>query len=261
MTKDQSKGYQVEIPDDVLDEALEVVQKPKSKASQDTEVVVEIEDEDGIEIETAPAAAPAELMAELKEAKEAAKAAKDRMLRVAADADNVRKRAIKEKQDAIKFGMESVMRDLLPIVDNLERTIKHIPKDVEDPTFKTLAEGVRMILLQFTETLRRHNVSAFDSIGQGFDPAMHEALSSKPTAEADPGTVLSEMHRGYVLNDRLLRPALVEVACTPKPSDEDSQDVVDEPAVCREPPDESDESKQTEMESDAVPENDDSHDE
>ena len=222
MSDDQSKGYRLEIPEDVLDEALEVVQKPRRPAGEEAEVTVEIED-DGSSDENrhAPAEVSNELMEKLQAAEEAAAAAKDRMLRIAADADNVRKRALKEKQEAIKFGNESLVRDLLPVVDNLERTIKHMPAGIEDETYKALAEGVRMILLQFSETLRRHNVDGFDSVGQAFDPAKHEALSSKATATVDPGTILGEMHKGYLLNGRLLRPALVEVACAPKPEDQE----------------------------------------
>ncbi|MBN2495662.1 MAG: nucleotide exchange factor GrpE [Deltaproteobacteria bacterium] len=215
MEDSDAKGYKVEIPDEIVDEALEVVSRPKQEESGEDgaeEVVLEVETEQALERQQ-PVHSDEEWAEALEKSRQEAKAARERMLRVAADADNIRKRAIKERQEAIKFGQEEILRDLLPIVDNLERTLEHIPVKPEEPSVKALAEGVKMILQQLLDTLKRHNVEAFDSLGQNFDPAKHEALSRKPTSEAEPGVILSEMHRGFMLHERLLRPALVVVAC------------------------------------------------
>jgi molecular chaperone GrpE len=137
------------------------------------------------------------------------------MLRVAADADNLRKRALKERDEAIKFSQEGLFRDVLPVLDNLERTLAHIPKESTDPALKTLTEGVGMVLRQLTDVLAKHNLRGFSALGEPFDPNRHEAISQMPSADHPPGTVMTMLHRGYTLHERLLRPALVVVAQAP----------------------------------------------
>ena len=210
MSENDQKNFSADIPEDAIQEALESVDR-KNEAPAEEETVVEVEVEPaGEEAETGSG-----LAQELEKARAEAKAAKERMLRVAADADNTRKRAIKERDEAIKFGQEGLMRDLLTALDNLERTLNHIPEDSEDQIVQGLHQGVSMVLKQFQDTLARYNLTGFSSVGEMFDPARHEALSKKETDQSPPGTILEEMHRGYILHDRLLRAALVIVACAP----------------------------------------------
>lgn len=222
MGKEDDSGYRAEIPDDAFAEALQSVEKierTKSKKPADvpgTEEEEEIEAVVQVEIEDQDAAAGPQLdqlRADLEKARTDATQAHDRMLRVAADADNIRKRALKERDDAIRFGQEGLLRDLLPVADNLERTLEHVPPKGDDPALDALRQGVEMVLRQFLTILESHNVKPIQSVGQTFDPKSHEALSREETDEAEPGTVLKEMHKGYTLADRLLRPALVTVAC------------------------------------------------
>jgi molecular chaperone GrpE len=229
MNEDDQKRYTADIPDDAVQEALESLKKKKEAepdAPEDEETVVQVDvelprdteasdepsDDQG---EEAPELNREQLVAELEKAQKEAQAAKDRMLRVAADADNIRKRALKERDESIKFGQEGLLRDLLPALDNLERTLAHVPADVEDPVIKGLQEGLSMVLKQFQDSLERNALTGFSAVGEMFDPSRHEALSNKESNEVAPGTVVEEMHRGYMLHDRLLRPALVVVACPP----------------------------------------------
>jgi molecular chaperone GrpE len=208
MSENDQKGISVDIPEDAIQEALESVDR-KDAAPAEEETVVKVE------VESAGEEAEDDLAQALENARAEANAAKERMLRVAADADNTRKRAIKERDEAIKFGQEGLLRDLLTALDNLERTLNHIPKDTEDQVVSGLLQGLSMVLKQFQDTLARYELTGFTSVGEMFDPSRHEALSKKETDEAPPGTVLQEMHRGYMLHDRLLRAALVVVACEP----------------------------------------------
>jgi molecular chaperone GrpE len=134
----------------------------------------------------------------------------ERLLRTAAEFDNFKKRALKEKEDVQKFGIERLLKDFLPVMDNLERALDHAEQ--HDPS--QVIEGVKLVQKLFETTLARHGVQGFSALGKPFDPSVHEALMQQES-DQPPGTVVSEMARGYKLNDRLIRPAAVVVS---KPS-------------------------------------------
>jgi molecular chaperone GrpE len=131
----------------------------------------------------------------------------DRLLRTAAEFDNFRKRAVKEKEDVQRFGIERLLKDFLPVLDNLERALDH----AEQHDAQQVIEGVRLVQKLFENTLAKHGVVGFSALGKPFDPALHEALMQQDSDEPA-GTVVSEMARGYKLNERLVRPAAVVVA-------------------------------------------------
>jgi molecular chaperone GrpE len=131
----------------------------------------------------------------------------DRLLRTAAEFDNFKKRALKEKEDVQRFGIERLLKDFLPVMDNLERALDHAEQ--HDP--RQVIEGVRLVQKLFETTLAKHGVVGFSAVGKPFDPGLHEALMQQESDDAA-GTVVSEMARGYKLNDRLVRPAAVVVA-------------------------------------------------
>jgi len=152
----------------------------------------------------------AQLEESFKRARETSERLKDtheRLLRTAAEFDNFKKRAAKEKEDVQKFGSERLLKDFLPVMDNLERALDHAEQ--HDP--RQVIEGVKLVQKLFETTLAKHGVQGFSAIGKPFDPGVHEALMQQESDEA-PGTVVSEMARGYKLNDRLVRPAAVVVA-------------------------------------------------
>lgn len=131
----------------------------------------------------------------------------ERLLRTAAEFDNFKKRAQKEKDDAAKFGNEKLLKEFLPVMDNLERALDH----AEQHDLKQVIEGVKLVQKLFESTLARHGVVGFSAVGLPFDPAFHEALMQQES-DQPPNTVVSEMAKGYKLHDRLVRPAAVVVA-------------------------------------------------
>jgi molecular chaperone GrpE len=148
-----------------------------------------------------------ESMSRGRETQERLKDTHDRLLRVAAEFDNFKKRAAKEREDAQKFGIERLLKDFLPVADNLERALDH----AEEHDLRQVIEGVKLVQKLFETALAKHGVVGFSALGQPFDPNLHEALMQQES-DAPPGTVVSEMSRGYKLNDRLVRPAAVVVA-------------------------------------------------
>ncbi len=220
MSDAESKGgFQADIPNDAVQEALRSVEKLEHGDAPAAEGAADAGAEVPLEVAGADAALAAEvkkLEAELalsqtlgRETQEKLKAEHDRCLRVAADLENYRKRAAKEKEEIQRFGNEKLLKDLLPVVDGLDRALAHAAED--DP----LREGVKLVRASFEQTLAKHGVTAFSAMGEKFDPALHEALLQVPTREQPPGTVVLEHARGFKLNDRLVRPAMVGVAVEP----------------------------------------------
>ena len=142
----------------------------------------------------------------------------DRYLRSAAELENVRKRAIRDVENARKFALENFSKDLLVVKDSLEMGLE----TAENVDATQLREGSEATMKQLTTTLERHGVIEVDPAGEPFDPEQHEAMTVQPSASAEPGSVLTVVQKGYLLNGRLLRPARVIVAGEPvgEPTDE-----------------------------------------
>jgi molecular chaperone GrpE len=132
---------------------------------------------------------------------------RDQLLRLAADFENYRKRTVRQLEDTRRYGVEKVLSDILPVVDNLERALAHAEGDSSP-----MVEGVRMVTKQFLDVLALHGVQGFDSLGEAFDPERHEAMGQVPAGDRPPGSIIEEMLKGYFLHERLLRPAQVIVA-------------------------------------------------
>lgn len=171
-------------------------------------------DEGQLEVMVEP---PDDEVAKLRERVEALEKDKkdtyERLLRAAADLDNLRKRTRKEVDDARVLAKEQVLKEILPGIDNLERALAVAGTGGEG--IEGIVEGVKLVLRQFQTALERVDVKSFESVGQPFDPTRHEAISQIETADHPPGTVAGEMQRGYTIGNRLLRPALVAVAKAP----------------------------------------------
>lgn len=136
---------------------------------------------------------------------------RDLYLRARADLDNFRKRAQREREDLLKFSNETILREMLPVIDNLERALQHAVTDGETG----LLQGVELTLGQFNKVLEKFNVVALDAIGELFDSARHEAIGQIESAEQPVNTVVQMLQKGYLLNERLLRPAMVLIAKAP----------------------------------------------
>jgi molecular chaperone GrpE len=154
----------------------------------------------------------AALEAELATAREEARQNHERWLRERADLENVKKRAARERTETIRFANEQILKDVLPIVDNLERAVEHARSGGDG---QPLVEGVALVLKALLDVLERHGVMRIEAKGAPFDPAHHEAMAHVETEEHAPNSVVEEHQSGYRLNDRLLRPALVSVAKPP----------------------------------------------
>jgi len=136
----------------------------------------------------------------------------DKYLRSIADMDNQRKRMAREQAEAIKYANEKLFQDILPVVDNLERASLHAR---EKKDFTALIEGLNLTLREFLGVLDKFGIRPVESLGQPFDPARHHAVAQVESSEHEEGVVVEELRKGYLLNDRTLRPALVSVAKKP----------------------------------------------
>jgi molecular chaperone GrpE len=152
------------------------------------------------------------LRAKLREAEEKAKDNHDLFLRERADLENFKRRMQREQAESIRFANEPLLRDLLPVVDNLERAVAHAQGGGNG---QPLVEGVALVLRTFSSILEKYGVSRQTTIGEPFDPNKHEAMAQVESAELAPNTVVDEHLAGYLLLGRLLRPALVTVAKAP----------------------------------------------
>lgn len=155
---------------------------------------------------TPPPATPEQRQAEAQT--EAAKL-RDQLLRTAADFDNFRKRSRREQEDAQRRGREGVIKDLLPVFDNLERAASHAEAA---PDVKSVADGLRIVMKQFESTLDKLGVKRIAALGLPFDPSVHEAIQHLESAEHPAGVILAEVQPGYTIGDHLLRAALVVVS-------------------------------------------------
>jgi molecular chaperone GrpE len=154
-----------------------------------------------------------ELKKKVEEKEKEVKEHHDRLLRVAADFDNYKKRAAREKEEWVKFANEDLIKSILPFVDNLERALNHSEK-TED--IQSLIEGIKLTIQQFLKILNKFGVSPIESLGKPFDPTMHEAMLVVETDQHEPNQVVEEFQKGYLLNDRLLRAATVSVSKLPE---------------------------------------------
>ena len=142
----------------------------------------------------------------------------DRLLRMAAEMENLRKRSLKEREDAIKYSTTKFARDIITVADDLERAIESVQGiDFEtNDTMKTLHDGVELTLRSLTQIFSRNGIERFDPLGEKFDPTMHEAMFEVPNSENDSGIIVHLVEPGYRLNDRILRPARVGVSKSDK---------------------------------------------
>jgi molecular chaperone GrpE len=162
---------------------------------------------------------PEEEIRRLREALEAktllAEEHRDRYLRGAAEFDNARKRAAREREEYTRYANESLLRELLPVLDNFERALQSARIE---PTAAAVTAGVELIQRELLRVLEKFGVTSFTSVGQPFDPERHEAIARVPAQGQPEGTVVDETARGYLLNGRVLRPAMVTVASSPDSS-------------------------------------------
>ncbi|WP_296265856.1 MULTISPECIES: nucleotide exchange factor GrpE [unclassified Pseudomonas] len=154
-----------------------------------------------------------DLAARVQTLEEQLAAAQDQSLRANADLQNVRRRADQDVEKAHKFAVEKFAGDLLPVIDSLELALAH--SNADDEHVKQIREGVELTLKMFQDTLKRHHLEAVDPHGQPFNAEHHQAMAMQESADVEPNSVVNVFQKGYLLNGRLLRPAMVVVSKAP----------------------------------------------
>jgi len=189
--------------DEELEVAIETEQQDAETA--DAEEVIELTEEQQriVELEAAVIAAETKFTDQ-----------KDSVMRAIAEADNARKRAQGEIDKARKFALEKFAGELLPVADNLERALQ--VANPEDEAIKPIIDGVELTLKSFVSTIEKFGMAVIDPQGQPFNPEQHQAMSMQENAELPPNTVMAVMQKGYQINGRLLRPAMVMVTRAPE---------------------------------------------
>lgn len=170
------------------------------------------------------------LQNEIKASREEAKNNWDLYLRERADMENLRKRHQRDKEDAIRFANDRLLKEMIPVLDNLERAVEHAEQDSDDT--QGLLEGVNMTINQFRKALEDFGVKPIIAVGMDFDPNLHQAMGHVESTEQAPNTVATEFQKGYLLHDRLLRPSLVMVARAP--SDATAEAETEDPSTTEE---------------------------
>ena len=163
-----------------------------------------------------------DLESKLNAAQEQAQENYDRLLRLSAEFDNYKKRTSREMRDVVRYANEKLLKELLGIVDNLERAIDSANQDT--PSDASLVEGINLTLNEVLKILQRYDVQPVKALGETFDPAFHQAMMQQEVEDQPANMVVQEMQKGYVMHDRLLRPAMVVVSKakdTPAPESEE----------------------------------------
>jgi molecular chaperone GrpE len=204
---DDSKSIAVDVVDKENIEATKADVPEKDKENKDNgknepEIAVEDQDQEGDQEIQDPLERISELEQELK-------AKHERLLRALADLDNFRKRSRKEVEETALREKTAVLREILPAIDSVDLALSSAKSN---STIEGIIQGVEMIRKQFLTAAERFGLRAMQSVGQPFDPNFHEAVAQVPSEDFEPGVVMAEMRKGYMLGDRLLRPAAVVVA-------------------------------------------------
>jgi molecular chaperone GrpE len=173
-------------------------------------------DDDRTGMDTGAAGAPTDAGTEIEECRRQLADKNDRLLRALAEADNIRRRAQRDREEAVRYAGEALVRDLIPVLDNLDRALD-AARAAGDTS--AIVDGVELVRRDFLKMLERHGVSRYSALGQRFDPNQHEAIARVVSVEKEPDTVVGETGPGYSLRGRVIRPAQVAVAAAP---DEDA---------------------------------------
>jgi molecular chaperone GrpE len=219
LAEEDSEGLVSPSPE--LEEALreaaaavdEVETRQEAERAEDAEAAPEQAEPDAAEGEAASEEDPS---LELEQTQE-------RLVRLQADFENFRRRALKERTEAHQYGHQNLVKDLLLTVDNLDRAIDHAQKS-EDGDLDGLLQGVDLVRRDMLTALARNGVALVEAVGKAFDPAHHEAVAQAPDASVAPNTVIEELQKGYLLRGRLLRPSRVIVSRVP---DEEGNDTAE----------------------------------
>lgn len=196
---DQKMNHQDEEVEEESSEETPVSDREQEAWQQSDETLAEATQETTLEPEES----------DLEVAQREAKENYDKFLRVYAEFENYKKRMEREKSEFLKYANEGLIKEMLVVIDNLDRAVAQARQNAET---ESLVEGVEMILRQIKEIMEKHGVRELRSLGEPFDPNLHEAMMHEVANDHDENTVIDEFQKGYVFKDRLIRPALVKVS-------------------------------------------------
>ncbi len=199
MSNDQ-KSSETQSDSDLIEEVLEQTAE-LNKETEESDAAVEVEAVDG---------SVEDLQKQLAKAEKKAADNLDKALRVQAEMENLKRRTQKDLDSAHKYGLEKFAKELLSVIDSLELGIQAATSDV--PEVLKLKEGSELTIAQFEAVFAKFNIVAINPIGEAFNPEFHQAMTMVPSADAEPNSVINVFQKGYVLNGRLIRPAMVVVA-------------------------------------------------
>ncbi len=218
--EDQQQAAEPPPPEDTEQAPVAEEAAEEPAAEEQEEATEEVVEEEAIEQQLEAATARiAELEGVIPELKEKCAYAEDQHLRLAAELQNYKQRVRKEKEQLVRFATESLVSELLPVLDNFERAMQ---VDADSPAGENLLAGVKMILDQLLQVLGSQGVEPIEALGEPFDPSLHEAVEREETKALPPDVVVAELARGYRMHDRVIRPSKVRVSA--RSSDEPSGD-------------------------------------
>ncbi len=191
-------------------------------SSQEPEIEIlssSVEKDEDAQMKESPKSGGAELSGDSDEWKQKHDEIKEQLVWMAADFDNYKKRVLKEKDEFLKFSQAGILKELLVVVDNLERALCLQLGEGETGVAVFIKQGVELTFRQFQALLEKHGVRKLKTVGEKFDPRFHEVMFQEETDKFPDETVMEELQSGYLLHERVLRPALVKVAKNHKPVD------------------------------------------
>ena len=203
-----------ELIDEVLEQANDNGENKNENSEQD-ELQIEAESDEAEVNEDAEEISVELLQKQLKQAEKKAEENWDKAVRTLAEMENLKRRTQKDLENAHKYGLEKFSKELLSVIDSLELGIQASTSD--NPEVVALREGSELTIKQFESVFAKFNIEALDPTGQTFNPELHQAMTMQPSADVEPNTVLNVFQKGYVLNGRLIRPAMVVVSQAVKP--------------------------------------------
>ena len=204
----KKKKKPVVVDENIADE-VETIEIETADVSSDEEESAEDESPEEETVELDPIKI---LEKDLQKTKDELAEEKDKFVRLQAETDNFRKRLSREKEEFSQYANERLFKELIPIFDNLERALEDPSSDT-----KSLKEGLEMILKQFSSFLEKEKVEQIKAIGEKFDPTVHEVLTSEESSEHEENTIISQFVKGYMINNRVLRPSQVVISKKPLP--------------------------------------------
>ena len=220
MSKEKSAEPEQKSESGVIDDVLEQVNEENEAFVAESDVEVEGEGENIVQEEEVQESVEEvsieELQKQLKLAQKKAEENWDKAVRAKAEMENFNRRMQKDLENAHKYGLEKFAKELLSVIDSLELGIQASTSD--NPEVVALKEGSELTIKQFEAVFAKFNIAALDPQGQPFNPELHQAMTMQPNADVEPNTVLNVFQKGYVLNGRLIRPAMVVVSQAVKPA-------------------------------------------